>query len=221
MKARVVAVSVLCITLLLSWIGAGKTTLRRPLALSTGAMTVADDQGPTIEWYDIPENSSTVIGIMWDGVYTGQTVEVRRHIVQVSDSDGVDTVILMFRWPSYDTWTNVTGVLVSGNSKSGSYAANFTYLVWWNETSSSPAWEGDGGYYYYKVWANDTLGNWSTVPEVYYMGGYAAVFPPTNAGNDTSSPQHLEGLIVAAGALAAVTVLVVVVLVRRAPAQRL
>lgn len=136
--------------------------------------------GPTIEWYDVPENGT--LAFSWDGAYTGQTEEVWTHRHWVNDSDGVDCVIFRYRWSSEGEWTNKTATQIHGNETRGLYESNFTYAVWWNYETGRPETEGSGGNFYYKVWANDTMGNWNEVPEVGYMGGYMYVEPPPVAG---------------------------------------
>jgi hypothetical protein len=73
---------------------------------------------------------------------------------------------------------NVTGVLVSGNATDGWYQNNFTYAVWWDENIQYPDTEGDGGNFYYKVFANNTLGKWSEVDPIRYNGGYDMIEYP-------------------------------------------
>ena len=66
----------------------------------------------------------------------------------VSDSDGVDTVLFRFRMSGDDSWVNRTTEMTSGNSTRGYYAGHLTYEV-------KPIVRFE-----FKVFANDTLGNW-------------------------------------------------------------
>jgi hypothetical protein len=133
-------------------------------------------EGPTIEWYETAGNETVVLA--WDGAYTGQTEEVWTHSAWVNDSDGVDCVIFRYRWIGDTEWTNRTAKLIEGNATLGHYEANFTYAVWWNYDWGYPETEGGGGNFYFKIWANDTLGNWNEAGPMQYMGGYMLVHPP-------------------------------------------
>ena len=164
-------------------------------------------EGPIIGWIGVPGNETMVIA--WDGVYTGQTQEVWRHLIQVNDTDGVDTVIFMYRWISESEWTNKTGVLIEGNETVGWYVANFTYAVWWDYDTGRVMTEGNGGNFHFKIFANDTLGNWNMTGILTYMGGYMLVNPPPDAF--IRSPLGL-GII---GTSVAVVVVVLVVVFRR------
>jgi hypothetical protein len=152
--------------------------------VTTSSVLSQDSGGPFIGWYDLPENGT--LGFMWDGAYTGQTEEVWVHRHWVNDSDGVDCVIFRYMWTSQNEWMNRTATRIQGNDTNGYYRANFTYAVWWNHTSEYPQTEGSGGNFAYKVWANDTLGHWSEVEPVSYMGGYIYVEPPSASPTTTS-----------------------------------
>jgi hypothetical protein len=133
-------------------------------------------EGPTIEWFGL--TGTEQLAIAWDGAYTGQTEEVWTHSQWINDSDGVDSVIFRYRWTGETEWMNRTGTLIEGNDTRGYYSANFTYAVWWNYETGRPETEGSGGNFYFKIWANDTLGNWNEVGPMQYMGGYMFVEPP-------------------------------------------
>jgi hypothetical protein len=137
---------------------------------------VSATDGPTIEWYDSISTASVVLA--WDGAYTGQTEEVWIDSRWVNDTDGVDTVIFRYRWTGQTEWMNRTATLIEGNVTVGRYSANFTYDVWWNYDTGRPETEGSGGNFYYKIWANDSLGNWNEVLPMQYTGGYMIVEPP-------------------------------------------
>ncbi len=175
------------------------------LNISTQSM-LAGSSGPTIEW--VYGDDGQNVTIAWDGVYDGQTEDTWSHWVWVNDTDGVDTVLFMYMWIGESNWRNVTGILKEGNATRGYYNVNFSYRVWWNYTESRPQWEGSGGNFHFKVFANDTLGRWSDTPVLTYMGGYMFVKPPT--------PFFLTpvGLTIIA-AVAAVSVIIVLVVIRK------
>jgi len=135
-------------------------------------------EGPTIEWFET--TGTEQVAIAWDGAYTGQTEEVWTNSRWVNDSDGVDTVIFQYRWTVETEWMNRTSTLIEGNNTMGHYSANFTYAVWWNYETGWPETEGSGGNFYFRIWANDTLGNWNEVEPMLYMGGYMFVEPPAD-----------------------------------------
>lgn len=170
---------------------------------------LADSSGPTIDWQygDDGQNAS----LCWDGVYDGQTEEVWSNWVWINDTDGVDSVLFMYMWIGQSNWMNVTGALKEGNSTKGYYNGNFSYRVWWNYTESRPEWEGSGGNFYFKVFANDTLGHWSDTPILTYMGGYLIVKPPT--------PFFLTpvGLTIIAAVAVASVIIVLAVIRKRKP----
>ncbi len=132
--------------------------------------------GPTIEWYNITGTEQIIIA--WDGAYTGQTEEVWTNSRWINDSDEVDTVIFRYKWHGETEWMNRIATLIEGNVTLGRYSANFTYAVWWNYDAGHPEVEGSGGNFYFKIWANDTLGNWNEVEPMQYTGGYMVVEPP-------------------------------------------
>ena len=133
---------------------------------------------PTIGWPYGPSNATCIPAIYWDGAYTGQTQEVWTWTYWVNDTDGVDTVLFRFRWGYEDEWFNRSTVLVEGNSTNGRYKGNLTWGVEWNWEEGRPEWVDGSGTFWFKVWANDTLGNWNETPSVHFMGGYMIVNPP-------------------------------------------
>jgi len=133
-------------------------------------------EAPSIDW---PYSEPGVV-IAWDGAYNGQTEEVWGSSAWVNDSDGVDCVLYRYRWTSQTEWINRTTTLMEGNDTTGRYYGNFTYEVWWNWESGSVETEGDGGFFQFKIFANDTLGNWNETIPVQYNGGYILVYPPAD-----------------------------------------
>ncbi|MFQ5831302.1 MAG: hypothetical protein ACE5H4_01190 [Candidatus Thorarchaeota archaeon] len=94
-----------------------------------------------------------------DGAYTGQTQDVFEYQTMVNDSDGVDVVLFRFKWEGDDDWLNGTTVRTEGDEFQGTYKGN---LSW-------PA--PGGGTFQFKVFANDTLGNWNeTSPMTVHFG---------------------------------------------------
>jgi hypothetical protein len=144
------------------------------LVFSQNITAQDDSAGPTIEW---PETNGS-LAIVHDGAYTGQTEEVWKHEIWVNDTDGVSVVIFMYRWNGEERWMNKTANLIEGNKTRGLYQANFTYGVWWNFIEGHPETEGSGGNFFFKVWANDTLGYWSETIPIHYMGGLLLMAPP-------------------------------------------
>ncbi len=171
MKAAAVLLLIICISL--PPLGAIDAFVPHPAAQSM----LAESSGPTIDWTYGPDGEN--VTLCWDGMYDGQTEEVWPHWVWVNDTDGVDTVLFMYRWMGESNWRNVTGVLKEGNATRGYYNGNFSYRVWWNYTAARPQCEGSGGNFHFKVFANDTLGHWSGTPILTYTGGYMIVKPPT------------------------------------------
>lgn len=151
--------------------------LSAPISSFTNEMPIlAEDRnsGPTIDW---PVTNDTLT-IFWDGIYTGQTKEVWLGQTWINDPDGVSTVIFRYCWIGDYPWMNKTATMVEGNLTHGLYEANFTYSVWWDFVTGSPETEGNGCNFVFKVWANDTLGNWSETAPIRYSGHYHLVNPP-------------------------------------------
>ena len=167
----------LAVSLILLFVGLGLTgdaTARD--AHSKYSMAQSSSDGPAIDWYDMPENGS--LYICSDGMYDGQKEETLQVSRWVNDTDGVDVVIFRFRWFSEEEGRNITATRIEGDENRGLYEANFTYAVWWNWGTGTPETEGGGGNFDFKIWANDTLGNWSEVEPIRYSGGYFLVYPP-------------------------------------------
>ena len=133
---------------------------------------------PIIGWPYGPSNATCMPAICWDGAYTGQTQELWTWTYWVNDTDGVDTVLFRFRWYYDDEWFNKSTVRVSGNMTNGRYNGNLTWSVVWNWQRGSPESVNGSGTFFFKVWANDTYGNWNETSPVHYMGGYLFVNPP-------------------------------------------
>ncbi|MHA1906772.1 MAG: hypothetical protein ACW98Y_05735 [Candidatus Thorarchaeota archaeon] len=142
-------------------------------------LSTLDNQGPTIDWYG-PDNSTEEAIIAWDGIYNGQTEENWPQRAWVNDTDGVDTVVFMMRDHGETEWLNFTPTLVEGNDTLGRYQYNYTYPVWWNYTRNYPETGGFGGSFEIKIFANDTLGNWSETGILGYTGGYMEIVPPSD-----------------------------------------
>ncbi|NHJ15252.1 MAG: hypothetical protein EAX95_16340 [Candidatus Thorarchaeota archaeon] len=162
------------------------------------------------------ENPPTVAGVQmnvtdggticWDGIYNSQTEEVWCFEHWINDTDEVATVIYQFKRWGEEVWLNRPAKLIDGNLSRGLYEANFTYNVWWD-------WEvnwvrSEVGSFYYRIFANDTLGNWMTTPPVCYTGGYMLVYPPPQYYLIVNAPLLLAGA-------SFVAIIIVVVLVLR------
>ncbi|MHA1928415.1 MAG: hypothetical protein ACTSV2_07535 [Candidatus Thorarchaeota archaeon] len=131
-------------------------------------------EGPTIEWPYTEEGNV----MAWDGIYSGQTEQVWGHEAWVNDSDGVDCVIFRYQWTSQTEWINQSTTRIDGNDTTGLYSGNFTYDVWWDWEIGYPETEGDGANFKFKIFANDTLGNWKETVSMGYSGGYDMIHPP-------------------------------------------
>jgi len=166
-----------------------------------------NEGGPIIEWW---ETNETVV-IAWDGAYTGQTEDVFGYTAWVNDTDGVSSVIFRYQWMGESGWMNRSAIRITGNSTNGQFRGNLTYAVWWNYTSGYPETEGSGGNFYFKIWANDTLGNWSETSAMEYTGGYMIVSPPL----DYIPWSDQLVLTIASGGIILVVILLLVLFKRR------
>jgi len=163
------------LTALLSMTSGTTQSYKSSHGLAPDAHSTADSSDPpTIDWFGPPDNSTTEPIICWDGVYSGQTREIWSFEIWVNDTDGVDTVIFRFEW-QYE-WLNRSTTLIEGNETRGLYAGNLTWGVVWDWTKMLP--NPTGGSFSFKVFANDTVGNWVETTEVSYIGGYYAIYTP-------------------------------------------
>ncbi|MFW9920958.1 MAG: hypothetical protein ACFFED_15260 [Candidatus Thorarchaeota archaeon] len=173
-----------------------------------GALFSLSDDGcgePVIEWW----NSTEGVTIAWDGAYTGQTQEVCNYVAWVNDTDGVDTVLFRYQWIGETEWMNRTASRIIGNATNGQYRGNLTYAVWWNYTSGYPQTEGSGGNFHFKIWANDTMGNWAETNPMTYTGGYMIVSPPPDSF--FLSPMGISTILI----VSCVSVVVILIWVKR------
>jgi hypothetical protein len=145
---------------------------------STVIFSQTSSDPPIIGWSHSTANATCIPVIAWDGAYTGQTQEVWTWTYWVNDTDGVDAVLFRFRWNYDDEWFNRSAIRIAGNTNNGQYRGNLTWDVVWNWQNGSPEWVNGSGTFWFKVWANDTLGNWNETSPVHYMGGYLLVNPP-------------------------------------------
>jgi len=119
---------------------------------------------PTIGWYysqDINWSEHTITGVHITSDYQGQTERTWPYTSLISDSDGVDTVFFQYRYNRYDDWMNRTPSMIAGNSTNGQYSYTFVKKIWFNWESNRAEIEG-GGYTAFRIFANDSLGNWRT-----------------------------------------------------------
>jgi hypothetical protein len=111
--------------------------------------------GPTIsEW---PDTSNT---LYIDGAFTGQIEESFEYNARVNDTDGISTVLFRFKWENDGSWMNRTTIQSEGNETYGIFKGNLTW----------PA--PGGGVFEFKVFANDTLGNWDETNPMTVRFGY-------------------------------------------------
>jgi len=135
--------------------------------LSSDLHLIADSSDPpTVEWSDV--------GILADGIYAGQTEEVFDFDIWVNDTDGVDTVIFRFYYRS--EWLNRTTTITEGDEIRGRYSGSLVCSVSWDWISGRPSPAGHG--FQFKVFANDTLGNWNETTAALYSYGYYVIMPP-------------------------------------------
>lgn len=146
---------------------------------------------PTIEWYPRPANVTDPNIIFWDGIYTGQTQETWTWTVCVNDSDGVDTVFFRFQYTDSDEWFNKSTIRIEGDGIQGKYEVTLTWGVTWNSEWERPMWVNGSGTFWFKVWANDTLGNWNETEPVLYTGGYLIIHTPTTPSSPINPPYEL------------------------------
>jgi hypothetical protein len=177
------------------------------IASSDPHATSDSSDPPTIEWFERPENTTGLV-FMYDGVYNGQTEEVWNYEIWVNDTNGVDTVIFRFTWEG--EWINRSTTIIDGDEIRGLYAGNLTYSVEWNWTSGHPSPPRFG--FSFKVFANNTLGNWVETTTVTYNGGYMLIYAPIEyilLGTPL-------GWAIIGGSISIVTVVVVLIFRRRA-----
>jgi hypothetical protein len=148
------------------------------------ALEVGGVDPPTIEWM-FAENATQATGMLWDGMYTGQTEMTWSYSSWVNDSDGVDTVFFQYRYSTDGEWMNKTPSLVEGDPTNGEYSYSFVQEIWWNWDTSRPEVEG-GLYVEFRIFANDTLGNWRTTLATFKSGGWMQIVPPTTSSSTTS-----------------------------------
>ena len=166
---------------------------------------------PTIEW-SAPLNATEGVTLFWDGVYTGQTENVWPSTNWVNDSDGIDTVIFQYMCQTDIEWMNRTPTLLQGNYTHGQYNYQFIQLVLWNNETNYAYVEG--GAFKFRIFANDTLGNWRTTPANHYIGGYPFIITLTTNSTTGSQVSIILGetlWIITIGASAIITVTVFVI----------
>ncbi|TFH07142.1 MAG: hypothetical protein E4H14_09205 [Candidatus Thorarchaeota archaeon] len=167
---------------------------------------------PTIQWW-VPLNSTEESWLCWDGAYTGQTEESWSYSSWINDSDGIDTVFFQYMFGIEGEWMNRTPTLLEGNFTSGHYSYTFTQSVSWNSEANYPYIEG-GGTVGFRIFANDTLGNWRTTPVLIYQGGYMYIITSPTTSTNSSLPYTIPGAtlgIIAMGATAIVIIMIVAV----------
>ena len=130
--------------------------------------------GPTIDWNWEPDAWISV-----DGIYRGQTEEKLEFGTYINDSDGVNTVILRVKWPDNENWINHSTRRIDGNETLGHYTGNITWVPVHGLVT-----------FHMKMFANDTLGNWSETSPLGVEFVYVAYIP----GNTPAS--YLQWLLV-------------------------
>ena len=193
--------SSLLIVLVLSGIPCAGCTQQETRELQL--LDVGGEDPPTIEWIYSSENATMATCMEWDGVYTGQTQLTWAYSSWISDSDGVDTVFFQYRHSYTGEWMNRTPALTEGNATTGKYSYTFTQQITWDWDTSKPVVEG-GLYVEFRIFANDTLGNWRTTLQTAKSGYWLSVQPPPVI----SDPDTFPVIIVVSIVLIAVCVVV-------------
>jgi len=157
---------------------------------------------PTIGWM-FAENATVGTGVKWDGGYTGQTEMTWSYTNWVNDSNGIDTVFYQYKFGNSE-WENRTPTLLEGNSTRGLYSYTMTQSIWWDWALNTVQVEG-GLYVSFRIFANDSLGNWRTTLPTTKSGGWLGIITP---------PFSYATLYIVAFS-AAIVVLIVVVIRRR------
>ena len=150
---RVTLYALLSLVLSLSLVStAASQTLVWPTTFTTHSSAQG---GPDISWPSTP-----IPDLFIDGAYTGQTVEIFEYQTTVNDSDGVDIVLFCFKWARDDDWINRSSIRTQGDEFQGTYEGNLTW----------PA--PGGGVFQFKVFANDSLGDWNETAPMRVTFGY-------------------------------------------------
>lgn len=162
---------------------------------------------PSIGWYysqDINWSEHTITGVHVDGTYVGQTEHTWPYTSLIRDSDGVDTVFFQYRLNTNDEWMNRTPSLISGNSTDGQYSYTFVKKIWWDWESNRAEIEG-GGFTMFRIFANDSLGNWRITMPTFEDVSLWTLNPPWQVVILQASP-----LIAAIGAICVLYVAVLI-----------
>ncbi len=130
---------------------------------------------PTIGWM-FAENATLATGMTWDGGYTGQTEMTWSYTNWVNDSNGIDTVFYQYKFGN-DEWVNRTPTLLEGNSTRGRYSYTMTQSIWWDWELDTVQVEG-GLHVSFRIFANDSLGNWRTTLPTSKSGYWLSITPP-------------------------------------------
>ena len=151
--------------------------------------------GPTIDWNWGPDAWMAV-----DGIYQGQTEEKLEFGTYINDSDGVNTVILRVKWPDNENWINHSTRRIDGNTTLGHYTGNITWVPVHGIVT-----------FHMKMFANDTLGDWSETSPLGIEFVYVAYIPgntPTT-GPTTTVASYLQWHLVLLSLAAAVIAIII------------
>ena len=128
--------------------------------LNSTQIDSAEESGTFAISSDGPSFNVTMGNLSYDLIRTPGPMEIRIGIeVEVIDSDGVDTVI--GSWANAQEWDNEE---LTWNNVTMSYSPREMYSDLYAAWILNYTWEVDdwGSIWYYKAYANDTLGHWST-----------------------------------------------------------
>ena len=137
--------------------------------------------------------------------YEGRTELFWDEYVDASDSDGIDTVLMRYRYNGTDKWLNGTAWLLSGDEYDGTYVYNFT----WPLPDSHILYLLD-----LKFFANDTFGNWNETHIAQLSYNYLGP-PPTSISSTQGTPINDNhalywGVIISIGAVLLVLMSVII-----------
>jgi len=162
---------------------------------------------PTIEWSFASGNMTAATGMLWDGFYTGQTQLTWPYSSWINDSDDVDTVFFQYRYSNDGAWMNRTPSMAEGNVTCGRYSYTLVQTIEWDWDANRPVVEG-GLYVEFRIFANDSLGNWRTTLKTFKSGNWLSIDPPPIVSNPDIFP------IIVLGAISLVAVLAIVLYTR-------
>ena len=142
------------------------------------ATSETSSMGPKIQW-----NWKQGDWMAIDGIYRGQTEERFEFGTYIQDPDGVSTVLLRVKWPDSGDWINCSTVRTDGKEETTYYSGNITWTPVMDLIT-----------FHIKIFANDTLGNWSETTPLGVEFVYVAII--TSTTSTTTSERNYPWLLV-------------------------